>query len=154
VVYFLLEYRYSHSGGRNMALGGDGRGGPRIKIKWPVTVKTAEGSMDGVTLDLGPDGAFVLCANPLRLNEVFDLVINAPDQPIEAKAEVIWSNIYGPDDDITPRGMGVHFIQISGEHRRVIAKVALQHLKSEKVDPRELEALQTLVIDSDETPPK
>ena len=137
-----------------MALGGDGRGGPRIKIKWPVTVKTAEGSMDGVTLDLGPDGAFVLCANPLRLNEVFDLVINAPDQPIEAKAEVIWSNIYGPDDDITPRGMGVRFLQISGEHRRVIAKVTLQHLKSEKVDPRELEDLQTLIIDSDETPPK
>ena len=48
----------------------------------------------------------------------------------------------------------VRFIEISGEHRRVIAKVALEHLKSEKVDPRELEALQTLIIDSDETPPK
>ena len=137
-----------------MALGGDGRGGPRIKIKWPVTVKTAEDSMDGVTLDLGPDGAFVSCAKPLRLNEVFDMVINAPDQAIEAKAEVIWSNIYGPDDDITPRGMGVRFIQISGEHRRFIAKVALEQLRSEKVDPRELEALETLVIDSDELPPK
>ena len=137
-----------------MALGGDGRGGPRIKIKWPVIVKTAKGSMDGVTLDLGTDGAIILCANPLRLNEVFDIVINAPDQPIEAKAEVIWSNIYGPNDDITPRGMGVRFIEISGAHRRVIAKVALKHLKSEKVDPRELEALQTLVIESDELPPK
>ena len=137
-----------------MAFGGDGRGGPRIKIKWPVTVKTAVGSMDGVTLDLGTDGAFVSCAKPLRLNEVFDMVINAPDQPIEAKAEVIWSNIYGPDDDISPRGMGVRFIEISGEHRRVIAKVALEHLKSKKVDPRELEALQTLVMDSDELPPK
>ncbi|MEJ2232757.1 MAG: PilZ domain-containing protein [Syntrophobacterales bacterium] len=137
-----------------MAFGGDGRGGPRIKIKWPVTVKTAKGSMDGVTLDLGTDGAFVLCANPLRLNEVFDIVINAPDQPIEAKAEVIWSNIYGPNDDITPRGMGVRFIEISGAHRRVIAEVALEHLKSEKVDPRELEALQTLVIELDELPPK
>ncbi len=29
-----------------MALGGDGRGGSRFKIKWPVMVKTAEGSMD------------------------------------------------------------------------------------------------------------
>jgi len=137
-----------------MALGGDGRGGSRFKIKWPVMVKTAAGSMDGVTLDLGTDGAFVSCAKPLRLNEVFDLVINTPDQPIEAKAEVIWSNIYGPDDDISPRGMGVRFIEISGEHRRVIAKVALEHLKSKKVDPRELEALQTLVMDSDELPPK
>jgi hypothetical protein len=137
-----------------MALGGDGRGGPRIKIKWPVTVKTAEDSMDGVTLDLGPDGAFVSCAKPLRINEVFDLVINVPDQPIEAKAKAIWSKIYGPDDDTTPRGMGVRFIQISGEHHRVIANVALEYLKSEKVDPRELEALQTLVMDSDELPPK
>ena len=85
---------------------------------------------------------------------IYLCVINAPDQPIEAKAEVIWSNIYGPDDDISPRGMGVRFIEISGEHRRVIAKVALEHLKSKKVDPRELEALQTLVIDADETPPK
>lgn len=137
-----------------MALGEYDRGGPRIKIKWPVRVKTDKGSMDGVTLDLGPDGAFVSCAKPARLNEVIDLIISAPDQPIEARAEVIWSNIYGPDDDITPRGMGVRFIQISGDHRRVIAKAALEHLKSEKVDPKELEALQTLVIDSDEPPPK
>ena len=137
-----------------MALGGDGRGGLRVKIKWPVTVKTAEGSMDGVTLDLGPDGAFVSCAKPARLNEVVDIIINAPDQPIEAKAEVIWSNIYGPDGDISPRGMGLRFLEICGEHRRVIAKVALEHLKSEKVDPRELEALETLVIDADELPPK
>jgi hypothetical protein len=130
-----------------MALGGEGRGGLRVKIKWPVSAKTAESSMDGVTLDLGPDGAFVSCAKPARLNEVIDIVINAPDQPIEARAEVIWSNIYGTDDDITPRGMGVRFIEISGEHRSVIAKAILEHLKSENVDPGELEALQTLVID-------
>lgn len=135
-----------------MATEADGRGGPRIKIKWPVTVRTDEGSMDGVTLDLGTDGAFVLCAHPLKLNEVFDIVIAAPDQPIEAQAEVIWSNIYGPDDNITPRGMGVRFLKISGEHRRAIAKLALEHLKQEEVDPRELQALKTLIIESDEVP--
>ena len=129
-----------------------GRGGPRVKIKWPVTVRTDQGSMDGVTLDLGTDGAFVLCAHPLKLNEVFDMVITAPDQPIEAKAEVIWSNIYGPNDNITPRGMGVRFLKISGEHRRIIAKLALEHLKQEEVDPRELQALKTLIIESDDVP--
>ena len=129
-----------------------GRGGPRVKIKWPVTVRTDQGSMDGVTLDLGTDGAFVLCAHPLKLNEVFDMVITAPDQPIEAKAEVIWSNIYGPNDNITPRGMGVRFLKISGEHRRVIAKLALEHLKQEELDPKELQALKTLIIESDEIP--
>ena len=114
-----------------MALGGDGRGGPRVKIKWPVTVTTAEGSMDGVTLDLGPDGAFVSCAKPARLNEVIDIIINAPDQPIEARAEVIWSNKYGPDDEINPRGMGVRFLNISEEDRQFIAKIVNEHSEPE-----------------------
>jgi len=107
--------------------------------------------MEGVTLDLGTDGAFVSCAKPLRLNEVFDMVITSPDNEIEAKAEVIWSNIYGPDDDITPRGMGVRFLKISGKDRRAIAKAAVEHLRSKETDPGALEAFQTLIIEPDET---
>jgi hypothetical protein len=110
--------------------------------------------MEGVTLDLGTDGAFVSCAKPLRLNEVFDMVITAPDQTIEVKAEVIWSNIYGPDDDITPRGMGVRFIKISGKDRRAIAKAALEHARTAEMDPGALEAFQTLIIDPDEVSKK
>lgn len=137
-----------------MAAGQNDRLGPRVKVKWPVTVKTEKGSMDGVTLDLGTDGAFVSCAKPLRLNEVFDMVITAPDQAIEARAEVIWSNIYGPDDEISPRGMRVRFLQISGQNRKAIAKAALEHLKTEKVDSKDLEAFETLIIDLDEVPEK
>ena len=133
-----------------MVTGGGDRGGPRVKVKWPVTVNTEKGSMEGVTLDLGTDGAFVSCAKPLRLNEVFDMVITAPDQTIEVKAEVIWSNIYGPNDDITPRGMGVRFLKISGKDRRAIAKAALEHLKSGEMDRGLLEAFQTLIIDPEE----
>ena len=133
-----------------MAIAGGDREGPRVKLKWPVRIETEKGSMDGVTLDLGTDGAFVSCAKPLKLNQVFDMVITAPDQDIEARAEVIWSNIYGPDDDITPRGMGVRFVKISGKDRRAIAKAALEHLRSEEMDPRAFEAFQTLIIDPDE----
>ena len=133
-----------------MVTGEGDRGGPRVKVKWPVTVNTEKVSMEGVTLDLGTDGAFVSCAKPLRLNEVFDMVITAPDQTIEVKAEVIWSNIYGPNDDITPRGMGVRFLKISGKDRRAIAKAALEHLKSGEMDRGLLEAFQTLIIDPEE----
>jgi PilZ domain len=133
-----------------MVIGGGNRGGPRVKVKWPVTVKTDKGAMEGVTLDLGTDGAFVSCAKPLRLNEVFDMVITALEQAIEVKAEVIWSNIYGPDDDITPRGMGVRFLKISGKDRRTIAKAALEHLRSGEMDRSAFEAFQTLIIDPDE----
>jgi len=137
-----------------MAAGEQGRGGPRVKVKWPVTIETDTRTMEGVTLDLGTDGAFVSCAKPLRLNEVFNVVIRGPDHAIEAKAEVVWSNKYGPDDDITPRGMGIRFLHISGEDRQAIAKVALEHLSKEDVDPKELEALKTLVIDTEQLPEK
>jgi hypothetical protein len=62
--------------------------------------------IDGVTKDISPSGAYVCCAKPLRLSEVFDMVIEAPNKRLKAKAEVVWSNIYGPDDEINPRGMG------------------------------------------------
>ena len=55
------------------------------------------------------------------------MVITAPDQDIGVKAEVVWSNKYGPDDQITPRGMGVRFLDISEENQSFIAKAVNQH---------------------------
>jgi uncharacterized protein (TIGR02266 family) len=126
---------------------------PRAKIKWPVIVKTDTGTMDGVTTDLTPNGVFVHCQKPLRLNVVFEITIKIPnsEQTIEAKAEVVWSNRWGPDDEISPRGMGVRFIKISSEARKFIARAAMNNLKSNEVAPELLQTLQTLVIEIDET---
>lgn len=123
---------------------------PRAKIKWPVKVKTDKGTMDGVTSDLTPNGVFIHCQKPLRLNVVFEMIINIPnsEQSLEAKAEVVWSNRWGPDDEISPRGMGVRFVKISSEARKFIARATLHHLKSKEVAPELLQTLQTLVIDT------
>ena len=126
---------------------------PRAKIKWPVIVKTDTGTMDGVTTDLTPNGVFVHCQKPLRLNVVFEITIKIPnsEQTIEAKAEVVWSNRWGPDDEISPRGMGVRFVKISSEARKFIARAAMNNLKSNEVAPELLQTLQTLVIEIDES---
>ena len=126
---------------------------PRAKMKWPVIVKTDEGSMDGVTSDVTPNGVFIHCQKPLRLNMVFEMAIDIPnsEHSIEAKAEVVWSNRWGPDDEISPRGMGVRFVKISSEARKFIARAAMNHLKSKEVAPELLQTLQTLVIEIDET---
>jgi len=119
-------------------------------MKWPVIVKTDEGSMDGVTSDVTPNGVFIHCQKPLRLNMVFEMAISIPnsEHSITAKAEVVWSNRWGPDDEISPRGMGVRFVKISSEARKFIARGAMNNLKSKEVAP---ELLQTLVIEIDET---
>ena len=126
---------------------------PRAKIKWAVTVKTDKGTMDGVTSDVTPNGVFIHCQKPLRLNVVFEMAIDIPnsEHSITAKAEVVWSNRWGPDDEISPRGMGVRFVKISSEARKFIARAAMNNLKSKEVAPELLQTLQTLVIEMDET---
>ena len=125
------------------------RGYPRANIKWPVVVKSDKRTMEGVTSNVTPNGVFIHCQQPLRLNEVFDMDISIPgsDQSLNARAEVVWCNRYGPDDDITPRGMGVRFLRISSEARKFIARAAMDYLKSKKVAPELLQTLSTLMID-------
>ena len=125
---------------------------PRGKYKWPIVFKTEDRSVSGVTLNIGPDGCFVSCQEPLRLNEVGELAINVPDSDhiVTARGEVVWSNIYGPDDEISPRGMGVRFINIASEDRKFIATAVLGQLKSLEVEPALLDTLSTLIIDLSE----
>ena len=103
---------------------------PRARLKWAVSAKVDGKVIEGVTKDISVSGAYVCCAKPLKLNVVLDMVIKAPDKSLSVKAEVVWSNIYGPDDNINPRGMGVLFLEISGEDRKVIAKAVTNHLKT------------------------
>ena len=82
----------------------------RAQVKWPVTMNTDEGSADGVIININNHGAFIRCRKPLRLTETCKLTIESSERQIQdVVAEVVWTNIYGPDDDLTPRGMGVRF---------------------------------------------
>jgi hypothetical protein len=47
--------------------------------------------------------------------------------------------------------MIVRFLSISGEDRKVIAKEVLQNIESEKIDSHSIKALQTIMIDQQET---
>ena len=125
---------------------------PRAKLKWPVVIKTGKGAMEGLTLNITPNGVFIRCRKPLRLNEVAEITIHVPNskRSLIAKAEVVWSNIYGIDDEITPRGMGFKFLRISGKDRKFIAQSSLNHFKSMKVEPKLLDTLNTLIIDLSE----
>jgi hypothetical protein len=109
------------------------------KTSWPVTLEHPQGEMDGLITLVNPSGVLILCSRPLKLNEVCWMTINAPSRSFEAKGLVVWSNIYGRDDEISPRGMRVRFIKISSQDRMFIAselegkgvkKVAEDYLKT------------------------
>lgn len=126
----------------------DQRAHPRANLKWPVSLERGGEVTEGVTKDISEGGAYVCCATPLVPKEIFEMVINAPDKPLNVKVKVVWSNTYGLDDKITPRGMGVRFLNITGEDRRVIAKAVAEHLGKDKgVEELQASMLDTLEID-------
>lgn len=106
----------------------------RAQVKWPVTMDTIEGNADGVITNINRNGAFIRCQRPLRLNETFRVTIESPDHQIEdVTAEVVWTNIHGPDDDLSPRGMGVRFEEIDEEEQRFLQKLVSGNVESDKV---------------------
>jgi len=129
-------------------LGKSGAKYPKAPVKWHVSAQAGSKEIDGVTKEISTRQAYICCSKPLRLKEVFDLVIASPERAILIKAEVVWSNKYGYDDQITPRGMGVCFVEISEEDRRLIAEVVKDHdvvrIATEYLNTLEIEIIQNL----------
>jgi hypothetical protein len=108
------------------------RGHQNLKVdaKYPVVVLTAEGQMAGETKHISTQQAFVCCKDPLRLYDVASMSIRfSEEEAILAEAEVIWSNRYGPDDEITPRGMVVRFTRLSPRERKRLHDTIIKQYK-------------------------
>jgi hypothetical protein len=93
-------------------------------------VLTVDGQIQGETKNISTQQAFVCCKNPLRLYDVASMSIQfSKDESILAEAEVIWSNRYGPDDEITPRGMVVRFTRLSPRERKKLHNTIVKQYK-------------------------
>ena len=99
------------------------RAHPRIAISWKASIE-ADGQTDDVQLkDISLGGAFVVCTEPLALNDRFKISIRIPDQdPLSLNAEVVWSNKNMPADRVVNRGMGIRFIENTEKDRQKLEK--------------------------------
>lgn len=103
---------------------------PKVNASYPVVVLTADGTLKGETRDISTRQAFVRCKEPLRLYDIASMSIQVgKNEALVAEAEVIWSNRYGPDDEITPRGMMVRFTRLSPRDRQRLRDVIVKQYK-------------------------
>jgi hypothetical protein len=126
----------------------EGRQHQRGKVSWPVTIQTEEGTIERATYNISPDGAFIRGLSPLELHEVVDMTFSGPDHPITVKARVVWSSSQVPPREDMPRGVGVEFINISDEDRKIISSFVAgldfaMYLESQTTD--EDEKVQSLI---------
>lgn len=108
-----------------------GHHNPKVDANYPVLVLTADGAFKGVTKHISTQQAFVRCKKPLRLYDIANMSIQvSKHESLVAEAEVIWSNRYGPDDEITPRGMVVRFTRLSGRDRQRLHNTILRQYQT------------------------
>ena len=89
----------------------DKRPYPRSKVRWPVTMTTSVGTIEGETIDVSTLGAYIQCQEPLNPSENFLLSVKLPaGSPLHVFAEVVWSNSTGLKSNNGPPGMGVRFL--------------------------------------------
>jgi Tfp pilus assembly protein PilZ len=92
---------------------------PRLAISWQAFIEMS-GQTDNVQLkDISLGGAFVVCAQPLALNDKFKISIRIPNRELLLlNAEVVWSNSNMPADRVVNRGMGIRFIENTEKDRQ------------------------------------
>jgi len=92
---------------------------PRIAVSWQAFIEIP-GQTDTVQLkDISLGGAFVVCTDPLALNDKLKISIRIPNQePLRLNAEVVWSNRNMSAERVVNRGMGVRFIENTDKDRQ------------------------------------
>lgn len=100
----------------------------RIRVRWPVAVLTDFGIIQAETRNITVKGILICCEEPLPLNQILPLRISPPNyQAIQVGGKVIWSDLYGIDDQDVTYGAGICFVKISNEDRHLLEDLILAH---------------------------
>jgi len=101
--------------------GAEKRRHKRVEISWSALLEKSDQSLKVQLKDISLGGAFVICPEPFGLKDQFEITIDIPSHgPLPLNAEVIWSNVNMPSDQVVNRGMGIRFIKNEGEARQTL----------------------------------
>ncbi len=85
---------------------------PRMEVSWSAAIEIGQSSVNVRLKDISLGGAFVICQEPVPLNETLRIYIEASNQDTFAlNAEVVWSNMNMPQEKVIYRGFGIKFVQ-------------------------------------------
>jgi hypothetical protein len=103
---------------------------PAIKVRYPVTLLTAEGHVQGETQLLNNRGALIRCHHPPRLHESATISIDiSENETLMVEAKVVRLEFYEADknDQVIPQGMVVRFTNLSTISRKRLRNLIAKH---------------------------
>lgn len=95
----------------------------RIDAEFEITAQSENNFYRGLSENISIGGLFFETYAPHRLGEMLTVRFTLPGTiaPIEAQVEVRWIRTHNPTSD-TPQGIGVQFIALDPDSRRVIER--------------------------------
>jgi hypothetical protein len=103
----------------------------RAKIRWPITIRLPDGPIEGQTVDLSINGAYIYSEQKPKLGKILSEQIPNPGEILaitikppkrssfEIDAKLLWIR----DERITSVDMGTCFTNISDEDRLFLSAV-------------------------------
>jgi len=94
-----------------------------------VTFEVGERLFKGTSMHFSERGMLVICKNPAPLNAKGKLTLRFPGfrNTIELNGEVVWTNLYGSGDSLSPKGMGIKYINADRDLERMLTELAVQY---------------------------
>jgi hypothetical protein len=99
------------------------------KLPCEVAFEVGERTFKGTSMNFSEKGMLVICKNPAPLNAKGKMTLSFPGfrNPVELTGEVVWTNIHGPGDSLSPKGMGIRFVNIDRDQQRLLSELATQY---------------------------
>ena len=102
------------------------RKSPRTEVRWPVTIMTETGAVEGEARNISVDGVFILSPHfmeNLSRNKTYRLLIQPHGEEIEVLGSLVWSSL-----DIQP-GKGFCFVAFIERDKRRLRKEIKKYTK-------------------------
>ena len=99
------------------------------KLPCEVTFEADERIFKGTSMHFSERGMLVICRHPPPLNIKGKTTLRFPGlrNIIELNGEVVWTNIHGPGDSLSPKGMAIRFINIDKDLEVMLNGLAEQY---------------------------
>ena len=101
-----------------------------VDARYPVTVITAQGYLEGETQKISNCGALIRCQDPPRLREAATIMIQfSRHESLLVEAEVVWVDFSNAakNQEADPSGMVVRFKNLSSVGRQRLSNVIARH---------------------------
>ena len=100
----------------------------RVQVRWPVSIETEKKKIKGESRNLTVGGLFVCCEEPILLNAVLRISIMPPGhEAIDVTGKVIWSDLYGIDEQKDVFGVGICLVDIVTKDKQFFNEMIAKH---------------------------